>query len=428
MALTDDLTRRDRATAALDLDNASDTTLLASVASVVSEPRAQVADSFVLHAPLELAARAALLPFVATSARDTARRRIAEIAPSYEAFADPVAPPARLDFDSLETAAAHLADAISGGDLDTVDAVAAWLGEHGRPSRLRSLLAEPVVDRLAAAAHAPIFLYLLPRVAPRGELPGTLLRPLARELARHPDWKIEWCRAESDDHVAPPRPGDLFEALASTPHLGIPGSEFIYPLMHQVDRPDIATLLTPATSGHGSERPTEREYLSRCARELLRAAAASMLTEPPDHAPYGWSHCLTMTQAALGIAADCADATVAVRVAATFVAGFRAALARRPLVATFTPAAAPRGDLRAALHDGPGAAAATVWHAPPHSTGMIATALATHAATHHDAHLVKYTLACLDAAAWDRTAARLYLAAAAALGGWWAQPDHAAVD
>jgi hypothetical protein len=51
---------------------------------------------------------------------------------------------------------------------------------------------------------------------------------------------------------------------------------------------------------------------------------------------------------------------------------------------------------------------------------VVAT-LATAASHHHDAHLVKYTLACIDAAASDPEQRRLYLAAAASLSGWWAQ-------
>ena len=51
--------------------------------------------------------------------------------------------------------------------------------------------------------------------------------------------------------------------------------------------------------------------------------------------------------------------------------------------------------------------------------------LATRAAMHHDAHLAKYTLACLDAAAWDASFAHLYLAAAARLHGVWVELDAA---
>ena len=46
--------------------------------------------------------------------------------------------------------------------------------------------------------------------------------------------------------------------------------------------------------------------------------------------------------------------------------------------------------------------------------------LATAAAVHADAHLVKYTLACFDAASADADAAQVHLTAAATLAGWWA--------
>ena len=55
----------------------------------------------------------------------------------------------------------------------------------------------------------------------------------------------------------------------------------------------------------------------------------------------------------------------------------------------------------------------------------IVEGLAGFASAHHDAHLVKYTLACFDAAGTDPAYRRLYLAAAASLSGWWAQhPDE----
>ena len=52
--------------------------LVVGVAEQIGVPRAAVADgkaSFVLHAPLELMARAALLPYVAPAARDATRAR-----------------------------------------------------------------------------------------------------------------------------------------------------------------------------------------------------------------------------------------------------------------------------------------------------------------------------------------------------------------
>ena len=47
------------------------------------------------------------------------------------------------------------------------------------------------------------------------------------------------------------------------------------------------------------------------------------------------------------------------------------------------------------------------------------TELATQAAIRNDAHLVKYTLACLDVATMDPAYARLYHAAAAYLVSVW---------
>ena len=68
------------------------------------------------------------------------------------------------------------------------------------------------------------------------------------------------------------------------------------------------------------------------AASCSRIAAWSMLQEPPDYAPYGWSHCLTMPQAVMGIAGDGVDVPRVTAVAATYVVGLprrtRAARAR----------------------------------------------------------------------------------------------------
>jgi hypothetical protein len=146
-----------------------------------------------------------------------------------------------------------------------------------------------------------------------------------------------------------------------------------------------------------------------------------MLQEPPEHAPYGWSHCLTMPQAVMGLAGHGAEPFTAVAVAATHVVGFRAALGKRPLNADHEPDQPTTGNLRDAIASGREAAASTVWHAPDQALDEITTELATRAALHHDAHLVKYTLACFDAAAADPAQRRLYLSAAASLSSWWAE-------
>ena len=62
-------------------------------------------------------------------------------------------------------------------------------------------------------------------------------------------------------------------------------------------------------------------------------------------------------------------------------------------------------------------AVAEAWHTE--EPDRIERELATYAASHHDAHLAKYTLACLHAAHDDPDAAGLFRAAATRLALWW---------
>jgi hypothetical protein len=119
-----------------------------------------------------------------------------------------------------------------------------------------------------------------------------------------------------------------------------------------------------------------------------------MLQGTPDEAPYGWTHCLTLAQAPLVLAgAGAAGVGPASWVAAAYVAAHWSCYGSGA-VDLDTPVVA--------------------------SAGVTPTSLASAAATAHDAHLVKYTLACLDAAAADPAHGGLYLAAAAHLHDWWA--------
>ncbi|MCX6521758.1 MAG: hypothetical protein NTZ21_13950 [Actinobacteria bacterium] len=387
--------------------------VMSAVADVIAVPRQEPADSFVLHAPLELLARTALLPTVRADRRETAMRRITEMVDEFEGFGDPVAPPEVVSPESVVAAAAALVGAVDAGDLDGVDAYSTWIGDHVAAADLPALLADAVIPRLSAAGHAPIFLWLYPRVAPNRELTGRLLRQLCRELARRPDWRIGWIDEAVDD--AAPADVDLFAILADAPRLGRPSSTFIHPLMSRVDVPDLAPrLLTPLLQATPDE-------VAAHGAALTRLAAWSMLAEPTDDAPYGWSHCLTMPQAVLGVADACASPARALAVAATHVLGFRASLARSPLDRSIAESWSPVDlPFEQAIAAGPEVARAALWHLPESAFDEATTTLATVAATHHDAHLVKYTLACLDAAALDPSARRLYLAAAATLAGWWA--------
>lgn len=388
--------------------------LLADVAAVVQVPRVDPADSFVLHAPLEALARTSLLPRVAPEARRAAEQRLRDVAATFTAFGDVVAPPAPIPADrSPAELAAMLAGAIASGDLDTTDAAAAALAARTDAAALRALLAHDVVPRLAAAGHAPIFLQLLAAVRGADAPPvRAMLRPLVRELARASTWHLDWWVGGGVGE-RPADDGDaLAHALAAVPYLGVPGSDFIFPLMDQAQRSGTAQR---TITGVLPEDP------SATARVVARIAIRSMLQEPTDYAPYGWTHCLTMPQAVMALADVCPE-PVAAAVAATHVVGFRIAFAPDPLDLGWTPARVG-GDPVVALEGRPDDAAATVWHLPAEARPAMWRELATRASIHHDAHLVKYVDACLRVAAADPEFEHAALAAAAKLVAWWHDHD-----
>jgi len=394
------------------LDVLSDEQLFSLAASVVSVPKREPANSFILHAPLELLARRALLHYVAPERRTAVRQQILRVAALYERAAEPVEPAARASFATPAAARAAFADAAAGPDLDAVDTAASWLGRHATTDDVMAI-AGTTVARLAAAGHANIYFLLLVRTAWSSRAALALLRPLAREVARYPELRIEWLDDVSVPGVRGPDAGtQLADALAATPRLGLPGTDFVFPTVHQVD-------------GGGQARaivePNLPADLDRAARAIQRIAAQSMLQDDPTFAPYGWTHCLTLSQAAIGIRHWLPDPVHAAAIAATYVVAFRAAEGAHAIDARFEPAR-PRGAALAALDAEPSVAAGAVFHASDEDLDAIVPELAARGGSHPDAHMAKYTLACFDAAASDPAARRLYLAAAAYLGAWWAQP------
>ncbi len=353
--------------------------LLTTPADALSVPKAATADSFVLHAPLELMARVGLLPFVHADRRDDAIDRIDLLRRQYLDAGSSVPAPVAVAVDDIPVAATQLLHAVAAGDLDLVDAVASALLPRLTAHEAIGLLGDGVVTSLAAAGHAPIGFALLARVQPA--LPVTLLRGALRSIAERPDWQVRW---HLDVH-AEGRPERLHDAIRSTPMLGRPGSDFIFPLMSQVQDTGVAAdLLAPVLA--------TRFDTAHAARTLIRVAAWSMVHDDPSQAPYGWSHALTMPQGVMAMAGAGVPPRTALAVAATFVVGFRAAHGTVPV-----PAVIDADD-------------------PPQ---VSVADLATAAALHEDAHLVKYTLACLHAAADDPSHRALYLRAAAHLVDWW---------
>ena len=397
-AIADEYERR-------DLGTVSDDRLFDLVADIVGEPRTDPASSFVLHAPLELLARRALLEYVEPARRQSARMRMVTLAADYEAAgagvpACPVRP-----FASPAAAVAGLERALDAGDLEGVDDAATWLARNASTAAV-ARLAGTLIPRLGAAGHAPIYLFGVPRIAPRSRAALGLLRPLARELAREPDWRVEWI---DDWHPAPAPNADLTGALLGTPQLGVPGSDFIYPLVHQVDASGVAAEVLGSVV---------TDDVATVPRALLRVAAWSMLQDDAAYAPYGWTHCMTLAQAAAGLATATADPARALAVAATYVVAFRAALSATPVTPGYDPEPVTI-SARDALDAPPPLAAAAAFRAPGVELPELVSELATRAALHEDAHLAKYTVACFDAMQADPGSERLYLSAAAYLGAWW---------
>lgn len=353
--------------------------LIALAADELSVPKTAPADSFVLHAPLELMARVQLLAYIPVAHRAAAVERIEWLRGEYAAAGEPVTPPASAVAGLPEPAA--LLRAIAEGRQDDVDPLAAALLPTMSVAEVCGAFGEALVPSLAAAGHTPIGLALLLRGASTPpSLPTTLLRGPLRSLAARPEWEITWHRGLADQG----RTDGLYAALRAAPHLGEPGSNFIFPLMSQAQQPGVADrLLGPVLA--------DRYDVPAALRTITRVAAWSMLHEDPEAAPYGWSHALTMPQGVMTLAGTGVSARTALAVAATHALGFRVAYGAARLPERIEPVAAP----------------------------VSAAEVAIAASAHEDAHLVKYTLACVHAAADDREFAGLYLAAAASLVEWW---------
>ena len=180
--------------------------------------------------------------------------------------------------------------------------------------------------------------------------------------------------------------------------------------MHQVDSGGQARDIIAASL------PSD---LAAAGNVIRHVAAASMLQDDPAFAPYGWTHCLTLPQAVLGISPWLENATAAAAIAATYVVGFRAAESSRDIDLHWEPERAAVDPIEA-LGSDPRTAAGAVFQAADDTLDAIVAELAARAAAHEDAHLAKYTLACFDAGVTAPEDRRIFLAAAASLGAWWA--------
>jgi hypothetical protein len=356
----------------------SDSDLVRGVALAIAQPKLTRTSSFILHAPLELFARAALLPLAPPRQRSAGRLRIAKIAAEY-AEGDELPPPF-VDFPSVDYAMGALLEALREGDPETADVALGSLTGKVAPEVICAALADPVASSLAGAAHTPLLLAALPVASAQyGDL-SILLRTAVRTLASESALRLSWV----DERLKTEGPDDLWNALEHPPHVDVP-TDFVAPTMLAVEANGFAArLLNRATQQPGPGTT----------HTLMRIAARSMIQDDPKYAPYGWTHCLTLPQGVLSLERYSKQLNRLTRIAATFVLGFRATLGSAQLDRNWR-----------------------VVGALPH-----VPTLAGYAVAHADAHLAKYTVACLKAASDDVEARGLFLAAAKYLADWWR--DH----
>ena len=302
-----------------ELGRLSDQRLAECTAEVIGVPRAHVADgqhSFVLHTPLELMARNALLPYVATVGRKQARHRIIALAAGYQSSGPPLPEPPARSYDSLFHAASALSEGIEGQDLEGVDLAAGWLGPRLRSDQVVAL-PDHIVDRLSAAGHGNVYLQLLSRNHPRG-FPNQMLRPLVRALAVASSQRID----VPDDRVSGEHQQASTEALLDV----LTRVPVIGPAKHY----GIAALVDHARAGDALRDLVDADGRFTSPREPpvepLRFAAQAMLQGPAESSPYGWTHCLTLSQAALMVGAVCESPSRAIYVGAAYLAAHWATL------------------------------------------------------------------------------------------------------
>ena len=359
--------------------------------------------SLEIHAPLEVMARYLLSPYVDSPRRRCARRNLAKAARD---FADVATPPASAD---------ELTNRFGDEDL----AVAPWqtvghvLDEALCQPQSRNALTTRILQQVGGAGHGQILLHhvldadphvrakLLPHVQmfvrafcedPSTE-GGAVIPQLRPMLRASPDAIDEFL-------------GGIPQSTADTPHTGIRG------VMARGQGVEVAEI--DSTAGRTSRTPFD------AAGTACIAAARMMLTAETDM-EYGWSHCLTLSEAAWGFVDRGEDAGAIV--ALSYVTGFVAALGF-PGWPSLASAASTQttgvAAFRQALASPSPEDAVAICLSAQETFAMEAWGeIISQASTLEDAHLVKYVYACLKCASRKPEAEPIFLAAATRLLARW---------
>lgn len=356
--------------------------------------------SLEIHAPLEVMARYLLLPLVDSRRRQAAKRNLAQAAKAFADVATP--PPAEADERKGESTRDDLAAA-------PWPTVARALGDAMCQPQARISLATRILQQVGGAGHGQILLHhlldadlhvrrkLLPHmqmfIRAFAEDPGTERGAVIPQLQR----MLHASPGAIDEFLS-----GIPRSSVETPHTGI---RRVMALGQNVAVPDIDSAAGRVPFA--------------AAGDACVAAARMMLTAKTDM-EYGWSHCLTLSEAAWGFV-DRGDDTGAI-VALSYVTGFVSALGF-PGWPTVAPAATMKGHgiaaLRRALASRSPEDAVAICLGEFEERDAAWCEIASQASAMEDAHLVKYVYAALKSASRKPEAEAIFLAAATRLLARW---------
>ena len=413
------------------LGELSDAEIFDQVCAIVARPRVRGLSSFTLHAPLEVMARYGLMRLVDPSDRELARLQMVASAAVYGYQVDLMPAPARVcSFPDASTAAEELAGTFASGDADGMEAAVLSVALQFGTKSLVNLLTPLALPTLTGASHSHIGLWLLLRHAePTGVEDASLLRAAARALAADPTGQMKSFQSmsiEGRQRLETPSEQvgkEILDKLAN-PAKGTLGGQSIRELVEAGEKTGNVDTLFGNFIRHDLSHP----QIDAAFRAVLQVTAHSMLQHGPEQAKLGWSHCLTLPQAAFGLSSVTTDRKLALAAALVWTTAYRSVLSDRALDLGWHPQPIKGASVLEALHTSPAAAASRVWHAPDGELGAIRRILATQACIRNDIHLVKYTRACFDMGTFDPAHVRLYLAAAAHLCAiWMAEASRATI-
>lgn len=407
---------------ARELDGITDAELYRQVTQLVATPRRR-GTSFSIHAPLEVMARYGLLPLVVRKQRSTARLQLVATAAMYGNDLEPTTPEKTTRrFASLAAAEKQIARALEKRDESWLESTVLQVASQFGTASLVQTLTPLALPTMTGASHSHIGLWLLLRHGGAvGSGDAALLRTAVRALAQNPQQRLTSFGGMTLDGKKP---------LKRT------AIEIEKEILTKLSRP--AKVVASSRSMMGQLTATEEagrvnemfgelmqyeltnEQIDAAFRAVMRVSAHSMLQDDLGQAKFGWSHGLTMPQAAFGLSSFNINRKLALASTLVWITSRRCISGSVPLDFDWEPKKpALSTTLQEALHTSPHAAAARVWHAERFERPQIIQTLATEASIRNDQHLVKYVRACLDLTTFDPLHERLYLSAAAHICGLW---------